>query len=44
MISERDMKGWFWFLFLAGAGIGWCVIEGIIWVVKLLCRHLHWVS
>lgn len=31
-------------LVLGCAVVGWCVIEGIIWLVKFLVRHLEWVS
>lgn len=40
----RALEATFVAVALISAVVGWCVIEGLIWLVKFLWAHLHWVS
>lgn len=42
--SEREMTAMYWTMGILCALAGWCVIEGAIWIVRFLMRHLHWIS
>lgn len=38
-----DFNGLFAAMMAVAAVVGWAIIEGLIWLIKLLVAHLAWV-